>query len=247
MKIALVQNAPQLGQTGSNLERLDSLIGAGCGADIYVLPEMFATGQSNDPRIIAQDMDGSILNWLRNKASELNAAIVGSVPIQENGLYYNRQCFAEPDGNVTVYNKRHLFTYSGEGEFYTPGSERVVVTFRGLRILLQICYDLRFPVFSRSRDDYDAIIYTANWPDKRISAWDILVRARAIENQCYVFAVNKCGTDAFGNYPGHSVIIGPYGDTMLQTNGDEQITAQVLDLDRLYHFREKFPVLQDAD
>ncbi len=247
MKIALVQNAPQLGQTAANIERLDSLIGTGCGADIYVLPEMFATGQSNDPRQIAQEMDGSIMNWLCSKAAQLDAAIVGSVPILENGLYYNRLCFVEPNGSVTIYNKKHLFTYSGEGDYYTPGNERVIVTFRGLRILLQVCYDLRFPVFSRNRNDYDAIIYSANWPDKRISAWDILLRARAIENQCYVFAVNKCGTDAFGNYPGHSVIIGPYGDTMLQTDGEEQVTAQVLDLDRLYNFRQKFPVLRDAD
>lgn len=247
MKVAIVQNAPVLGETDANLQSLDRLIGSGCGADIYVLPEMFATGQSNDPRQIAQGMDGQTVRWLMQKARSLDAAVAGSFPVLEDGKYLNRLCFAMPDGTITCYDKKHLFTYAGEGDFFTPGSQRVVVTFRGLRILLQVCYDLRFPVFSRNHDDYDAAIWVGNWPDRRILAWDTLLRARAIENQCFVIGVNRCGSDDLGTYPGHSAIIHPYGHTLIQTDAAPQMVCQELDLEKLASFREKFPVLQDAD
>ena len=247
MKIALVQNAPVKGNPDKSLAELDRLIGKGCGADIYVLPEMFATGQYIDPTPVVQTMDGSIVRWLREKASQLNAAVCGTLPIAENGNVYNRLCFAMPDGSMTSYDKHHLFSYSGEAENFTPGQERVVVQFRGLRILLLICYDLRFPIFSRNHDDYDAVIYPANWPDKRILAWDTLLRARAIENQCFAIAVNRSGSDEFGDYPGHSGIIGPYGDTLIQTDERPQMVSATLDMELLTRFRTKFPVLQDAD
>lgn len=247
MKIALVQNAPVKGNPDKSLAELDRLIGKGCGADIYVLPEMFATGQYIDPTPVVQTMDGSIVRWLREKASQLDAAVCGTMPIAENGHVYNRLCFAMPDGSMTCYDKHHLFSYSGEAENFTPGQERVVVQFRGLRILLLICYDLRFPIFSRNHDDYDAVIYPANWPDKRILAWDTLLRARAIENQCFAIAVNRSGSDEFGDYPGHSAIIGPYGDTLIQTDERPQMVSATLDMELLTRFRTKFPVLQDAD
>ena len=247
MKISIVQNAPEKGDWIQNLTDLDQIIGGGCGADIYVLPEMFATGQYIDPADVVQTMDGPIVNWLQDKASKLNAAICGTLPVTENGSIYNRLCFAMPDGTMTCYDKHHLFTYSGEAEHFTAGTDRVVVSFRGLRILLLICYDLRFPTFSRNRDDYDAVFYPANWPDKRILAWDTLLRARAIENQCFTIGVNRSGSDEFGDYPGHSAIIGPYGDTIIETDAQPQMVSATLDMDRLNRFRDKFPVLQDAD
>ena len=152
-----------------------------------------------------------------------------------------------PDGKILCYDKHHLFSYSGEADHFTSGQERVVVRFRGLRILLLICYDLRFPIFSRNHDDYDAIIYPANWPDKRILAWDTLLRARAIENQCYVIGVNRSGADEWGTYPGHSAVISPYGNTLVQTDERIQMECADLDLERLAQFRAKFPVMQDAD
>ena len=145
---------------------------------------MFATGQYIDPSSVVQTMDGQIVDWMVQKASYLNAAVCGSLPIKENGCTYNRLIFAKPDGTTAFYDKHHLFSYSGEAQNYTPGDDRVVIEFRGLRILLLICYDLRFPTFSRNHDDYDAVFYPANWPEKRILAWDTLIRARAIENQC---------------------------------------------------------------
>lgn len=247
MKIAIVQNAPEKGDWKQNLSDADNLIGGGCGADIYVLPEMFATGQYIDPSEVVQTMDGPIVEWLRDKASYLNAAVCSTLPVSENGNVYNRLCFAMPDGNMTCYDKHHLFTYSGEAEHFTAGNDRVIVNFRGLRILLLICYDLRFPIFSRNRDDYDAVIYPANWPDKRILAWDTLLRARAIENQCFAIGVNRSGSDELGFYPGHSAIISPYGETLVQTNEAPQMISAALDIDQLTRFRAKFPVLQDAD
>ena len=247
MKISIVQNAPEKGNWIQNLTDLDQIIGGGCGADIYVLPEMFATGQYIDPAEVVQTMNSPIVNWLQDKASKLNAAICGTLPVTENGSIYNRLCFAMPDGTIACYDKHHLFTYSGEAEHFTAGTDRVVVSFRGLRILLLICYDLRFPTFSRNRDDYDAVFYPANWPDKRILAWDTLLRARAIENQCYAIGVNRAGSDDFGFYPGHSAIITPYGETLIQTDERPQMLSADLDMERLARFRTKFPVLQDAD
>jgi len=247
MKISIVQNAPQKGDWKSNLADLDRIIGNGCGADIYILPEMFATGQYIDPSEVVQTMEGPIVKWLRDKSSQLNAAVCGTLPIVENGCFYNRLVFAMPDGTMACYDKHHLFTNSGEALHFTSGHDRVVVNFGGLRILLLICYDLRFPVFSRNHDDYDAVIYPANWPDKRIVAWDTLLRARAIENQCYAIGVNRSGSDELGAYPGHSAIISPYGETLVQTDERPQMISADIDLEMLAHFRAKFPVLQDRD
>lgn len=247
MRISIVQNAPEKGSIESNLANVAAIIDKGCGADIYVLPEMFATGQYIDPSEVVQTMNGTIVEWMRDKASELDAAVCGTLPVTENGNVYNRFCFAMPDGTIDYYDKHHLFTYSGEAEHYSRGNERVVIEFRGLRILLLICYDLRFPTFSRNHDDYDAVIYPANWPEKRILAWDTLLRARAIENQCFAIGVNRSGNDDLGFYPGHSAVIGPYGDTLVQTDEQPQMVWADLDMDLLTRFRTKFPVLQDAD
>lgn len=248
MYISLVQTAPEKGQTQKNLESLDRILGNGNGSDLYVMPEMFAQGQYIDPTEIVETMDGPIINWLRSKAQQLNAALMGSLAISENGKFFNRLCMALPDGSIRTYNKRHLFGYSGESEHFTPGDERVVVDYKGIRFLLQVCYDLRFPIFSRCRNDYDVAVYVANWPTKRQLAWDTLLRARAIENQAYVIGVNRTGTDDFGEYEGHSVLIGPYGDCKEQSaNNVESVTKCFIDMEMLNHFRDKFPVLFDAD
>jgi len=248
MKIALIQAAPIQGDIHKNLKTYSNLIGKGDGSDIYILPEMFSTGQYIDPTPVIQDMNGETIIWMKETAHCLNAAVAGSVAIKENGHFFNRFCFVTPEGKVTQYDKHHLFSYSGENLKFTAGKERVCVEFRGLRILLQICYDLRFPIYCRNRNDYDAIIFVANWPLKRLLAWDTLIRARAIENQCFVLAVNRIGDDEYGHYTGHSSIIGPYGDTVLIAPDDtECIVSATLDIDRLNRFREKFPVLEDAD
>lgn len=248
MKVALVQSIPVQGDTSASLAGLDRLIGNGSGADVYVLPEMFASGQFPDPSDIAETMDGPSVCWLRAKSRELDAAVAGSVAITENGRFANRLCFAMPDGSMATYDKRHLFSYSGENLHFSAGNERVTVTFRGVRFLLQVCYDLRFPVFSRNRDDYDAAIYVAAWPDRRSFAWDTLLRARAIENQAYVIGVNMTGQDQYGSYKGHSALIGPYGDTLAASPDNvESVTTGIMDMDMLTRFRTKFPALTDAD
>lgn len=248
MRVSLIQCKPSGGGHEATLRSIESVIGSGTGADIYILPEMFATGQSLEPACIAQTMDGPVVSWMRQMAVRLDAAVAGSVAISENGHYYNRFCMARPDGVVDVYDKRHLFSYSGENLRFSAGKERVVVEFRGLRILLQVCYDLRFPVFSRNRDDYDMAIYVANWPLKRQSSWDILLRARAMENQCFVAGVNRVGDDEYGHYEGHSVLLSPYGEALAAADNDAvRMVTGDLDMEHLRHFRAKFPVLDDAD
>ncbi len=248
MRISLVQCAAPTEGIGITLNDIEKIIGYGSGADIYVLPELFATGQCADPAAVVQEMDGQIVQWMLDMASRLDAAIAGSVTIKSNNNIYNRFCLAKPDGNVDFYDKRHLFSYSGENRLITAGRDRIIMEFRGLRILPQVCYDLRFPVFSRNRDDYDIVLYVANWPVKRQIAWDILLRARAIENQAFAAGVNIVGEDMFGTYEGHSALISPYGEYIaVSDSATPQIITGDLDMDRLAHFRSKFPVIDDAD
>lgn len=216
-------------------------------ADLYVLPEMFSTGFCTRPEGIAEE-DNYSLNWMLAQARRLGGAVAGSVAVKEAGKFYNRFYFVKPDGEVTCYDKKHLFTHGGEHLHFTPGKERVVVEWKGVRILLQVCYDLRFPVWSRNRGDYDMILYVASWPTPRVEAWSALLVARAIENQCYVAGVNRVGTDPTCEYCGGSVIIDPYGKTIASCpRGEEcEATAEV-DMEKLAAFREKFPVLNDAD
>jgi predicted amidohydrolase len=175
--------------------------------DVIVLPELFTTGFSMNPAPIAETMDGITLSWLLHWAKKLETAICGSLVITENGNYYNRFVFETPQGEIETYDKRHRFMMAGEGEKYTAGSSRVLIEYLGWKILPQICYDLRFPVFSRNTVDYDVVIYVANWPKARIAAWDALLTARAIENMAYSVGVNRVGQDGNGlEYVGHSAI-----------------------------------------
>ena len=232
-----------------NLRHAEELIKSQPGADVYVLPEMFTTGFCMEPSRIAEPMEGPTLAWMRRVASETDAAIVGSVAtIAPKGGYKNRMYFAEPDGQVFHYDKRHLFSYSGEDKHYEAGRERVIIEWRGVRFLLQVCYDLRFPVFARNCDDYDVALYVANWPDKRRMAWDILLRARAIENQAVVIGVNRVGTDPMCNYDGGTAAIDFFGFVAVRCDDNtEQVITYEVKMDEMRQYRDKFPSLNDSD
>ena len=235
--------------TQANLSHAEELIKSQPGANVYVLPEMFTTGFCMEPSRIAEPMEGPTLEWMRRVATECDAAIVGSVAtIAPEGGYKNRMYFVEPDGKVTHYDKRHLFSYSGEDKHYEAGTQRVIVAFRGVRFLLQVCYDLRFPVFARNCDDYDVAIYVANWPDKRRMAWDILLRARAIENQAVVIGVNRVGTDPLCVYDGGTAAIDFFGFVAAHCDDNtEQVITYEVKMDEMRQYRDKFPSLNDSD
>lgn len=248
MKITILQRDIEWCNPTINLQRASEAIDRTPGSDIYVLPEMFSTGFCTEPETTAECSDGETLAWMKRKAADTNAAIAGSVAIEQEGGYYNRFYFVKPDGEVSYYDKKHLFTYGGEHHHFTAGDRRVVVEFRGVRILLEVCYDLRFPIWARNRGDYDMILYVASWPTPRIGAWSALLVARAIENQCYVAGVNRVGSDPNCQYCGGSVIIDPYGAEIAACSmGEESEATAEIDMALLEAFRKKFPVLKDAD
>ncbi|QQR88088.1 MAG: amidohydrolase [Flavobacteriales bacterium] len=217
--------------------------------DLIVLPEMFTTGFSMRSTDLAEPMSGATVAWMKEQAKATNAALYGSVIIADDGKRFNRGLFLTPEGQVTTYDKRHLFRFAGETEHYSAGKGRVVVEWRGWRLLLQVCFDLRFPVFARDRGDYDAIVYVANWPEARRYPWSQLLIARAIENQCYVVGVNRVGMDGKGNhYSGDSVVIDPRGQIFAQVEPSQEGTATAtFERNALADFREKFPVSKEAD
>ncbi|HEY0979199.1 MAG TPA: amidohydrolase [Flavobacteriales bacterium] len=217
--------------------------------DLVVLPEMFTTGFSMRSTELGETMDGATVTWMRQQARAIDAALYGSVIITEGGRYFNRGLFVKPDGEVMVYDKRHLFRFANETDHYSAGQQRVVVEWRGWRILLQVCFDLRFPVFARNRSDYDVVLYVANWPEVRRYPWSQLLIARAIENQVYVAGVNRVGMDGKSmHYSGDSVIIDPRGAVIGGVEpGQEGCTTVALDRRALEDFREKFPVAKEAD
>ena len=234
-----------------NLTTAEQLIKDSAGADLYVLPEMFSTGFAPQPEGIAEPEGGEAFQWMMRMAKDTQAAITGSVAVcTSEGDYRNRMYFVKTDGTYTYYDKHHLFTYARENEYYTAGNQSVIVEWKGVKILLQVCYDLRFPCFSRNtpQTPYDLCIYVASWPQSRRAVWDILLKARAIENQCYVIGVNRVGDDPSCHYNGGTTIINPYGkvDAIAPDDAIASITTP-LDLARLHAFRQKFPVLNDAD
>ncbi len=236
------------GDCQGNVRRVDAMIDNAPEADLYILPEMFSTGFAADPEGMAESENGKTVEWMRRKAVAKDAAIAGSLAIRSGGRYFNRLYFVKPDGEVTTYDKRHLFSYAGENLHYTRGEERVIVEWRSVRIMLQVCYDLRFPVFSRNNGDYDMIIYVASWPTSRIKVWDTLLHARALENQCYVAGVNRVGRDPNCEYCGNSLIISPYGeDLAVCGSGEESAKMAEIEMEMLRSFRKKFPVIDDAD
>lgn len=247
MKVAIVQHDIVWAQPEENLRQLSLLLDQQSGADLYVLAETFSSGFLAKGGV-CQDYTAS-LTWLQQQAREKDAAFVTSIALHdENGLLRNRLYFIRPDGAYIHYDKRHLFGYAGETDAYTAGQERVITEWRGIRFLLQVCYDLRFPVFSRNRQDYDAVIYVANWPSSRIDVWQTLLKARALENQCFVIGVNRIGKDPACTYSGGSAIIDAYGKAIVHCTNDEECVAMgELNMEQLQQFKEKFPVLQDAD
>ena len=256
MKINLIQTDIVWGDPQANCAHLDKLLADAAPADLYVLPEMFTTGFATLPDATVEHEPSAGLAWMQRKAKELNAAIAGSIALdvipgedpESPFKCANRFYFVRPDGTFEQYDKRHLFGYGGEGKRFRGGSERVIINYQGVRFLLAVCYDLRFPVWLRNRDDYDAILLVASWPDVRRFAWDTLARARAIENACYVAAVNRVGSDPACTYNGGTAFIGPYGETLAEAaDGQERVISGEIDLDHLAAYHAKFPILEDAD
>lgn len=248
MNVALIQADLDWNNPRANRERFEQKIGQAEKADLVVLPEMFPTGFCTHPQGVAEPEGGETLCWMQRMAQEKRIALCGSVATESEGRYYNRFYFVFPDGRYQFYDKRHLFTFGGEHKEYTAGQERVVVEYKGWRILLLVCYDLRFPVWSRNRDDYDMILYVASWPTPRVEAWSALLRARAIENLCYVAGVNRVGDDPNCTYCGESVLLDFLGKPLAEgKRGEEGLLCGTPDREALAAFRAKFPALQDGD
>ncbi len=227
--------------------------------EIVVLPEMFSTGFSMQPSLFAETMDGETVNWMKRVSAENKIILTGSIIIEEDGMYYNRLIWMLPNGQYGYYDKRHLFAFGQEDKFYTAGNKRLIAQIKGFKINLQVCYDLRFPVWSRQSPlsvgrgvggevEYDVLIYVANWPEKRSHAWKTLLCARAIENQCYVIGVNRVGTDGNTIYhSGNSLVIDPLGQVLYHMPDDEDVNTVTLSKDYLNEVREKFPFWKDGD
>ena len=248
MKIAALQSTLYWQDRDANLAYFGDLIENIGTADVVVLPEMFTTGFSMAPEHIAEPADGPTLHWLRDMAQQHQIAICGSVAVQENSSYYNRFYWVSPEGE-SHNDKHHLFRMAGEHKHYAAGMERKIVEYQGVRICLQVCYDLRFPVYCRNRNDYDLLIFVANWPEARRHAWSSLLTARAIENQSYVIGVNRVGEDGNGiNYSGDSVILDYLGQPVANATANmPAILSAEISLPDLQAFREKFPAHLDAD
>ena len=249
LKILLVQHDVVLGDIDTNLKNIDNLLTSfHQKADIIILTEMFSTGFAMKPELFAESVDGKAVKWLQAKAKALDSAFVASVMSADGDKYYNRAFFVFPNGEYACYDKRHLFSYGGEDKKFEAGKSRLIVEYLGWRISPMICYDLRFPVWSRNCNDYDLLIYIASWPKIRQNAWSILPIARAVENQCYVATVNRTGSDKTNNYSGESKIINPLGETLVQSAlNQECLTFCEISLSKLQVVRHEFPFLKDAD
>lgn len=256
LRVTLVQADTIWHDAPANRVRLAALMehaAAASPSDLYVLPETFSTGFSNDAVSTAESMDGETVAWLRQIAGALDAAVTGSVQIRVGDAVYNRLLWATPDGEIQWYDKRHLFSMAREHERYAAGRERLVVEWRGWRICPLVCYDLRFPVYSRNRvvdgaPEYDALLYVANWPAARHHAWRTLLRARAIENLCYGAGVNRAGVDGNGHaYSGGSAVVDFLGEELVECEAAAQVASATLSWEALQGHRERFPAHLDAD
>lgn len=270
MKVALIQMDIVWETSWKNRETAERQMLSADRCDLYVLPEMWNTGVTTEPDGVAEGEEGETLLWMRQMANRLDAAVAGSMAVRcGDGTFRNRLYFVKPDAptpfmgsndaqfsghnaqspmpNVQWYDKHHLFSYGGENENYTPGNEQVTVEWRGVRFRLSICYDLRFPLWLRNKDDYDVLICVASWPALRLHAWNVLLCARAIENQCYVLGVNRIGEDPVCEYSGGTAIVDPFGFATSCPEGEASVVTLPLDMKRLKSFREKFPVLKEID
>jgi len=249
LNIALLQPDLAWENTSANLTKLEAMFKQVGPVDLVFLPEMFNTGFSMNVKDLAQSMNGKVVNWMKEQALENNFGMVGSTIIENNQQVFNRLIMAYPCASVKYYDKRHLFRMGEEDKQFSKGTKSKVFNYYGWRIKTLICYDLRFPVWSRNRNDYDLLVYVANWPGSRNEVWKTLLKARAIENQCYVVGVNRVGTDGTGiTYSGNSMVIDPKGTIISSLEPNEEgICKATLSLPDLQIFREKFPVHLDAD
>ena len=249
LKIAMVQKDIVWQDAPQNRLQLDVLFADMESVDLIVLPEMFTTGFSMLPQGISEPMQGATVAWMQQRAKQYDAALVGSLIIEEDGLFYNRLLLVTPEGSIHYYDKRHAFTLAGEHESYTAGTEKLFVHFRGWKICPLICYDLRFPVWSRNVAQYDVLLYVANWPTPRIQAWNVLLQARAIENMSFCVGVNRVGIDANKHvYSGNSMAFDYAGNEMLPVCAhEERVLYASLHKDSLEKFRKKLPFLEDQD
>jgi len=264
LNITTIQTALHWEDKATNLRMLEDKINSVREKmEVVVLPEMFSTGFSMNAESLAEKMDGTTVQWMKKITAAKNIILTGSVIIEEDGNYFNRLIWMLPDGQYGYYDKRHLFAFAGEDQHYTAGTKRLIASVKGWKINLQVCYDLRFPVWSRqslfshlskengigpAEPEYDILIYIANWPERRIHAWKTLLQARAIENQSYVIGVNRTGDD--GNqihYTGESMVVDALGDTLYTKAHEEDIFTIVLHKEKLDEIRNKLPFLKDAD
>lgn len=256
LKVTFIQTLLFWEDIGANLAMLEEKIWEiRERTDIIVLPEMFNTGFTMDARRFAEPVNFTTLKWMQQMSKQKHSVIVGSYIVKESGLFYNRLYWINPNGQNSYYDKRHLFRMGEEHLTYTSGSHRLITNFKAWKIMPLICYDLRFPVWSRNRLDaksqvpeYDLLIYVANWPAPRTEVWDTLLKARALENQCYCLGVNRLGTDGMKvDYSGHSTCYDFKGNLMNKITSEQDIFTVELDLEKLREFRKKFPIYLDAD
>ncbi len=250
LSFSLIQTALFWEDKGANLAMLaKKIMGIEEYTEIIVLPEMFSTGFSMQPEKFAETMDGPTVEWMRRISAEKKVILTGSLMIKEEEKYYNRLIWILPNGELGYYDKRHLFAFAGEDQHYSAGNKRLIASVKGWKINLQICYDLRFPVWARQQgEEYDVLLYVANWPEKRNHAWKTLLTARAIENQCITMGVNRVGLD--GNniaHSGDSLIVGPLGEVLYHCAYEEDVFTITLQKEEITNARTQFPFWKDAD
>lgn len=249
LKVAKIQTELFWEDPGKNRRQFQEKISEFSEAvDLIVLPEMFTSGFTMNAEKVAESMQGTTVNWMKQLAKSTNAAITGSIVIKEKGSYFNRLLFVAPDGSCEYYDKKHRFTLAGEQKVYSAGKTHKLIEYRGWKILPLICYDLRFPVWARNTMDYDLLLYVANWPKVRISAWDILLQARAIENMCYCIGVNRIGKDGNGHeYSGHTAAYDVLGKILNDLTEKESETIVILEKSEIRDLRAKLGFLEDRD
>jgi len=249
MKLSIIQTSLTWENPKANRENFERLInGINEATDLIVLPEMFATGFTMQPDRVAETMDGDTVKWMKDMAKAKDCAITGSLVIEDSGNYYNRLFFVLPDGEMYTYDKKHLFSLAGEDKQYTAGTNRLIISYRGWTICPLVCYDLRFPVFSRNTEDFDLLLYVANWPTVRVAAWTALLKARAIENMCCVVGVNRTGQDNNGHdYPGQSQVVDCLGAYIEPPSANERVFTVELDKEAMLATRKKLGFLNDGD
>ena len=258
LTVSLIQSNLHWEDKSANLQMFEEkILSLKEKTELVILPEMFNTGFSMNPVQLAEQMEGKTVQWMKRIAKQKNIILTGSLIIEENGNYFNRLVWMLPNGQYGIYDKRHRFAFAGEDQQFAAGEKRLIASVKGWRINLMVCYDLRFPVWARQQSDvsanessleYDLLIYVANWPERRIHAWNTLLQARAIENQCYAIGVNRVGNDGHNIYHnGNSMIIDPLGQIIYQKSEVEDVYTYTFEKQKLEEVRAKFPFWKDAD